>query len=130
MKKRKCVKLLMGLGIQRNDAAAFVKVFNQIVAKKQVHYFPVIQSSLQPQIPKIQASHRHPIRLRTAFEVSWWEMQTIRLGELKVFVKKKLCSQLAEELMRHGDMIIQEERMGHERIRYTATIDIVPPKEE
>ena len=102
MKRKKTVKQLMAIGIQRNEAAAFARTYRKIKAAKREDMFPEIVSPVQPKICTVsdyQIKHYWATYIATEGE----RMCFVENGdEYAHLVKQRLCGNLTDALMSSG----------------------------
>lgn len=133
MRKKKTIKQLMALGIQRNDAAGFVEACHVIKAKKKEYMLPVIMNP--PALP-IQISQRPIRKMAVVHHVNAMELYNLPPKEAEKMIKRRLVNKLAEGLLDLGAYRITRRDhpptsyFGGEVIEYRLTIDVVMPEED
>lgn len=127
MRNEKLKKQLMAIGIQRNDAAAFVRCYRKIQRSDKVEIFQAIMNPEPPIRPKIINVVPHALQVETS--VSQDELFTHKAVDLEAIVRERLSRQLADGLMDSGAMIItkQADWLGNTRIR--ARVHVIIPGE-
>lgn len=125
MKNARLKKQLMSIGIQRNDAAAFIRCYRKIQRSDKVELFRAIMNPEPPIQPKIINVVPHSLQVETS--VSQDELYTHKAVDLEAIVRERLSRQLADGLMDSGAMIItkQADWFGNTKIR--AKVHVVLP---
>lgn len=117
MRTEKLKKQLMAIGVQRNDAAAFIRCYRKIQRSDKVELFRAIMNPEPPIRPEIINVVPHALQVECA--VSQNELFTHKAVDLEAIVRERLSRQLADGLMDSGAMIItkQVDMFGNNRIR-------------
>lgn len=127
MKQKKKVKQLMALGIQRNDAAGFVRASRIIKAKGLGHMVPGL---IEPARPPIIVSQREIKKFAACYTCDWQVESVLTDKENKEYIKRRLGEELGKGLLDNGLCKIQA---SADRVRqvvtYRATIDVAVPRE-
>ena len=128
MKEHKRIaKQLMAIGVQRNDAAAFVRTYRKIMDANREDLFPEI---IKPVVPvQFKAVNVSPYRLRVSVTVSDREMEwhCQHPDDLKRRAVDTLASRLADELAK-GTMKI-EHRKVNGAVEFIGTVNVIHPIE-
>lgn len=127
MSRKRQIKRLMALGIQRNDAAGFVKASRILIDKGRADMLPGVLSEPQPIIVS-----KREIRTFTAqVSTTWLFETTIQAAEEKEdYIKRKLGQALGMGLLDGGLCKIQARAdMRTGGAEYRATIDVAVPQE-
>lgn len=100
MRQKKLVKQLMAAGVQRNDAAAFVKTYRAVKDAGLTRLFPELEL---PPAPVIQTRTVRPERLCAKYTVDSYEMN-YRGGSVDwdAYMNKRLVKELAHRLKDSG----------------------------
>jgi len=133
MRKKKTIKQLMALGIQRNDAAGFVEAYHVIKAKKKEYMLPVIMA---PPPPPIEVSRR-PIRtMTTVYCTAPMELCNVPSEDAEKYIKRQLARQLAAGLPDLGVYTISKRVLPNmglymgQSVEYRMTIDVAMPEDD
>ena len=125
MNRKKTIKQLMSIGVQRNDAAAFARTYRKIKDANMHGLFPDIIEPVMPVMGTVVNYRVTPFRA----ECFTAESQRYCLREDKeVFATRimhKLSENLAECLMENGAIIMRQEEIDGVGTRYTATVKVV-----
>lgn len=130
MNRKKTIKQLMSIGVQRNDAAAFARAYRKIKDAKMEGLFPDIIEPVLPvvgtvfnyQVTPFRAAYLAPESQRHFFRENKEEFATRIIG--------KLSGELAECLMKNGAIIMRIEEIMGIGTKYTATVNVVMPLDE
>lgn len=119
------IKRLMALGIQRNDAAGYLKVCRLIEAKghRPLDY-------IQP-LPVI-ISEREIKKLVVCHMVTGLEESTLQSVDTERYVKHRLAGKLGHALVDHGLCSFSKRACmdpDNPYVSYRATIDVAVPQE-
>lgn len=133
MTRNKQIKLLMSIGVQRNDAAAFARIYRKVKAAKREKLFPLL---VEPAIP-IKVVHEDYQRryLRTAVVIPDLKLRRIAASgaDMQQFVGMRLAKQLADHLYLSGVMQMVHRKMpgyGEGATEFTATVCVLVPLAE
>lgn len=145
MKKKKAVKRLMAMGVQRNDAAAFVATYRAIEAAGKAHLLPVALQPVPEFAPRMVIVKPQTFAMK--YTVTNTQRQQISEEEEK-WHKNKMARDLGSELLRKGYIKIVSSPSPHyavkppdiwdhqpaieciEATEYFASIRVLPPMEE
>lgn len=133
MKRKKYIKQLMALGIQRNDAAGFVEAYRVIKAKKKEYMLSVIMA---PPAPPVKISQRPIRKMEVVYHADAMALSTLPPEEAKKMIKRRLVNKLAEGLLDLDAYTISIRAMppvsyyAGQAIEYRLTIDVVMPEED
>lgn len=130
MNHKKTIKQLMAIGVQRNDAAAFARAYRKIMDTKREDLFPEIVKPVMPvvgtvanyRVEKFRAAYLTPEGQRYFFRENEEEFATR--------IMSKLSEELAECLMKNGDIIMRIEPIMGVGTQYTATVRVAMPEGE
>lgn len=128
MKHKKFVKQLMALGIQRNDAAGFVKAARIIQDKGMGHMVPDLVFDMP--VPII-VSKREIITFEARITNSMeWERCCRDAEEKTEYIKRRLGAELGKGLLASGlcEIAAITDISAH-AIVYRARIDVAVPRE-
>lgn len=132
MKHKRCIKMLMSMGVQRNDAAGFAKAYNEILRKGLQDKFPYLAETLIPKVPQIRSTPLRTLELQAEYVMTDYEAQCAlyRAVDFENYIRSRLGARLVDELLNRNAMLIRkEERRGQFReIRYSATVTLVLPR--
>ena len=130
MTRKKQIKLLMSIGVQRNDAAAFARVYQKVKAAKREKLFPLL---VEPDIP-IKVVHEDYQRryLRTAVLIPDLRLRRVAASgaDLKQFVGMHLAKQMVDQLYLSGLMEMADRKVpgyGEGATEFTATVCVLVP---
>lgn len=126
MKRKKIVKQLMAIGVNRNDAAAFARAYNRVVWAKREDLFPEIK----PIMPAIGAIERHEIRtLRAECLISEHQMMVgnEHLDAFKDRIMDNLAEELAKGMLEGGAAVLRMEQILGRGTRFSVTTKVVMP---
>ena len=126
MSRKRQIKRLMALGIQRNDAAGFVKASRILMDKGMHHLLP---APLCDPLPII-VSEREMRTFVASYTCSRYYAQTATAAkETAELIKIKLGQELGIGLLQSGLCKIQAKTdMYADAVRYQAIIDVAEPK--
>lgn len=99
MTRKKTVKQLMAIGIQRNEAAAFARTYRKIKAAKKEDMFPEIVSPVQPKICAVRNYRIVPYKAACVMSEA---VKELCVSEPEYSIKQRLCDRLTAALMRNG----------------------------
>ena len=122
MGTKKIIKLLMAEGVQRNDAAAFVRAYQKLKFKSVIRQFPEL--IVPPPMP-IRTQTIYPKQYAAEFVLS---KQEIRSGsfDYERYVRHKLSEKLARGLEYSG-FILFEHKEYAEDVVFTAKLRVLSP---
>lgn len=126
MKRKKIVKQLMAIGVNRNDAAAFARAYNRVVWAKREDLFPEIK----PVMPAIGSIERHEIRtLRAECLISEHQMMVgnEHLDAFKDRIMDNLAEELAKGMLEGGAAVLRMEQILGRGTRFSVTTKVVMP---
>lgn len=130
MNRKKTIKQLMAIGVQRNDAAAFARAYRKIMDAKREDLFPEIVKPVMPVMGIVQEHHVETFQaayLVPEHHVSYFIENK---EEFAIRIKDELIQGLARGLMDNGAVIIRIERVYGGATRYTATVRVAMPNGE
>ena len=127
MKRKKTVKQLMAIGVQRNDAAAFARTYRKIMYAKRDDLFPEIIKPVMPMIgtvcnyrvETIQASSM--VNRRMAFPCGSDE-------EFRTMITERLSDELAKNLIQSGAAALTITQIDGMIMQYTVTVKVAMPE--
>lgn len=130
MNRKKTIKQLMAIGVQRNDAAAFARAYRKIMDAKKEDLFPEI---VKPVIPVVGTVVNYRL---TPFRAVYVAPESQRLffrenhEEFATRIMAKLSAELGECLMKNGAIIMRIEPIAGVGTQYTATVKVAMPEVE
>ena len=127
MKKEKIKKLLMAIGVQRNEAATFTRVYRKIMDAKREDLFPEIVKPVMPVVHTAIDCRVMPIRAE--FTATNTEKKLLRNydKDFSDVVNDRLCKELAEAIYHSGAITLRLEEIYDVGTRYTATVNVAMP---
>ena len=128
MKQKKKIKQLMALGIQRNDAAGFVRASRIINAQHMGHLF----YDKIDQRPHIIVNEREIKKFAACFTCCWEVELQLPDEEKKKYIKRRLGEELGKGLLDSGLCRIQasaDVNYAAPAVTYRATIEVAVPQE-
>lgn len=126
MSSRRTIKKLMAAGIQRNDAAAFVKTYNKIKAAGMTNLFPEMDMPFPEPPFKIHQETIHPIRLSTRYSIDRIELQRVGVIDFERYIKKRLTDSIVHEIRESNAIKFTKTEIGMQ-IYLDAQLDVLPP---
>ena len=127
--RKKTIKQLMAIGVQRNDADAFARTYRKIMGAKMEALFPEI---VKPVMPVVGTIANYQIeKFRAVYLTAEGQRYIFRENEeeFATRIKGKLSQEIAECLMKNGAIIMRIEQIHGIGTKYTATVNVVMPKE-
>lgn len=116
----------MAAGIQRNDAAAFVRTFHKIKALGMTNLFPEMDTAI-PELPfKIHQETAHPIQLRSEYSMDRMDLQLAGSIDFVRFIKKRLIDSIVHEI-RESNVVKFTKREMDWQVCLVAQLDVLPP---
>ena len=132
MNRKKQIKQLMSIGVQRNDAVAFARVYRKVKAAKREKLFPLL---VEPDIP-IKVVHEDYQRryLRTAVLIPDLRLRRVAASgaDMKQFVGMQLANQMVDQLYLSGLVEMEYRKVpgyGEGATEFTATVCVLVPQE-
>lgn len=130
MTQKKTIKQLMAIGVQRNDAAAFVRAYRKIRENKREDMLPWI---LEPEPPRIMREELPIATLSASYEISAIELEMRRRAipgaDINSAIHGKLVHALANELLKSRAVKMeyrsQLDNAGFEFRRVSALVRVV-----
>lgn len=124
MKQKKKIKQLMALGIQRNDAAGFVRASSIIKAKG----LP-LPGLIDPPVP-ITVQQRKIKEFAACFTCGWDVELVLPAEEKKEYIKRRLGEEMGKGLLGSGLCKIQARAdRARQSVTYRAIIEVAVPQE-
>ena len=126
MKRKKTVKQLMAIGVQRNDAAAFARTYRKIMCAKREDLFPEIIKPVMPVIGTVCNYRVETIRAssmvnrRMAFPCGSDE-------EFRTIITERLSDELAKSLIQSGAAALTITQIDNMTAQYDITVKVVMP---
>lgn len=99
MKSRKAVKKLMALGIQRNEAAVFARVYGKVKAVRREDLFPDILLLERP--VGVVRRELEIVTLRADYHYEQFDRAYVMPREKEAYVKNHLARALADEAVQN-----------------------------
>ena len=130
MNRKKTIKQLMAIGVQRNDAAAFARAYRKIMDAKREDLFPEIVKPVMPVMGSVVNYRVTPFRAEHLTSEGQRYFFRENKEEFATRIMHKLSENLAECLMENGAIIMRIEEIMGVGIRYTATVKVVMPEDE
>lgn len=129
MNRKKTIKQLMAIGVQRNDATAFARAYRKIMDAKREDLFPEIVKPVMPVVGTV-ANYRVE-KFRAAYLTAEGQRYFFRENEeeFATRIMGKLSKELAECLMENGAIIMRIEQRHGIGTQYTATVNVVMPED-
>lgn len=127
MKRKKIVKQLMAIGVNRNDAAAFARAYHRVMWAKREDLFPEI---IKPAMPAIGTIERHETRtLRAECLISAHQMMVgnEHLDAFKDRIMENLAEELAKGMLEGGAAVLRMEQILGRGTRFSVTTKVVMP---
>lgn len=129
MTNKKIVKQLMGIGVQRNEAAAFAKTYRKIMNAKREDLFPEIVRPVMP--VQFSVVNHQLVNFRAVYAGDDRRRSYMGDEEYAKHVKHCLSEELASGLVREGFVKVET----HPAIgvfgcsnRYVATVKVAMPE--
>lgn len=126
MKNENLKKQLMAIGIQRNDAVAFIRCYRKIQKSGKAKLFrPLLDPyvTLQPVVRNVQA-HTLQVTVRCTDD----EIYSVRAVDAERMVRAKLSDQLAEAILDSG-YVYTDQAKDLTGLLVRARVMVVNPKE-
>jgi hypothetical protein len=119
----------MALGIQRNDAAGFVKASRILADNGKGHLVPSLDSIDPP--PPIIASQREIKTIAVLYHSGGYFEQPQRTDQWTEYIRRKLADEMARKLLDLGLCRITATQAGPspDSVVFRATIDVAVPQE-
>ena len=130
MKKRK-IKQLMALGIQRNDANAFLSVYTTLSRARKTELLPAILHPVP--IPRIQAEEYRTVPIRSMIIVPHDKLALMSDFEhshsdyFTEAIRRQLESELLNELRRSGAIEFKSRSAGALGTEFYSTLRVLLP---
>ena len=127
MKRRKYIKQLMALGVQRNDAAGFVSTCWAITAAGKEHLLPVI---MQAPIPTIRTDYQVQKFATTVRYSDKYDFHRVPADLDDPYVYKELAREMGLALLDAGAIKVTRQELPPDRwsgarcVEYRATIKV------
>lgn len=126
MKVSKLKKQLMACGVQRNDAAAFIRSYRQI-QKAGMHR--LCKDIMNPPMPvHFQKVNYHVETLRGTYQIPKEKLYSCIGDEFERMVKTELSRRIADALMDNAVVIRQRELLYEQALEFEATVKVVIPE--
>ena len=130
MNRKKTIKQLMSIGVQRNDAAVFARTYRKIKDAKMHGLFPDIIEPVMPVMGTVVNYRVTPFRAEYLTSEGQRYFFRENKEEFATRIMHKLSENLAECLMENGAIIMREEEIIGVGTRNTATVKVVMPGDE
>ena len=128
--KKRLIKKLMGVGIGRNDAAAFARVRSQLKASGQLgKLLPEMELPAAPMPPLLGMSVIQPQLLRAQHTVPRSAMYLLGPEALEEHVRRQLVQRLADGLMENA-LVRYRQLPNMGGVQITAEVRVLPPAEQ
>lgn len=126
MNSKHMIKKMMAAGIQRNDAATFVKVYHAVKAAGMTRLFPELE--LPPE-PFVRTKMVEPYRLKAEHAVDYQTLERVGATNYERYVKSILEEALVRGLTAPGAIKItrRDECYG---VVFCAEARLLPPEED
>lgn len=129
MTQEKMIKQLMGMGLQRNDAAWFVRAYRRVVAMGREDLFPLLMPREEP---NVTVKRRPGFKLCSKVTIPDTVLCTVASGNQDVgnYVRMRLARELAGHLVLSGAMHLEDNRvpgLGMGATEFTCTVVVLQP---
>lgn len=125
MKSRRIIKKLMAAGIQRNDAATFIKTYRAIKAAGMGELFSEMNTPI-PAPPEIYQRTIKPVQLKTTNSINKLELERASAIDLRLYIKDRLTKELIRGIQDSGAIKFTMREMPYS-VDFSAEIMILPP---
>ena len=121
MSTKRAMKMLMAEGVQRNDAAAFVRAYHKLKDKPAIKLFPEL---IVPSVPLVRTQTLYPSQyaVQHVLPKTFMGEGTI---DIQRYMKRKLTEKLVEGLVNSGFILFEHKEYANEVI-FTAKIRVLP----
>jgi hypothetical protein len=126
MSSRRTIKKLMAAGIQRNDAAAFLRTYHRIKTAGMTNLFPEMDTPIPEPHFRIHQETIRPLRLSTRYSIDRMELQRVGAIDFERYIKKRLTDSIVHEI-REGDAIKFTKHEAGWQIHLDAQLTVLPP---
>lgn len=123
MGTKRMIKLLMAEGVQRNDAAAFVRAYHKVKEKPAIKLFPEL---VNPPAPLVRTKTVYPSAYAVQHVMPKAYISSAPI-EVEHYVKGKLVEKLANGLQSSGVILFEHKEYANDVI-FTAKIRVLPPE--
>lgn len=125
MRSRRLIKKLMGVGIQRNDARAFVETYHAVKAAGMTQLFRELDPPIEPVIHRVEVN---PYRFRATRMVSRWQLESGGMVDIEKYIEKELAEEIGRGLADAG-AIRNTKRGRMHGVEFCAEVKVLPPEE-
>ena len=123
MRSRRLIKKLMGVGIQRNDARAFVETYHAVKAAGMTQLFRELDHPVEPVTRRVEVN---PYRFRTIRTVSYWQLESVGMVDIEKYIEKELAEEIGRGLAGVG-AIRNTKRDSMYGVEFCAEVKVLPP---
>ena len=127
MNRKKTIKQLMAIGVQRNDAAAFARAYRKIMDAKREDLFPEIVKPVMPVMGVVNTHNVEKFKAEYLVPEDHVSYFIENPEELANRIKDELSQGLARGLMENGAIIMQMVKIPCVGTKYSATVKVVIP---
>lgn len=126
MNRKKTIKQLMAIGVQRNDAAAFARAYRKIMYAKKEDLFPEI---IKPVMPMVGVVHNHRVETIRASSIVHRDMAfpCADNEEFTTVITERLSDELAKSLIQSGAAALSIKQIDTMRTQYDVTVRVAMP---
>ena len=130
MNRKKTIKQLMAIGVQRNDAAAFARAYRKIMDAKREDLFPEIVKPVMPVMGTVVNYRVTPFRADCVISDPQRSFFIENSEECADRIMRELSKDLAKCLMENGAITVRTQQFRDKGTRYTAVVKVVMPGDE
>lgn len=127
MNRKKTIKQLMAIGVQRNDAAAFARAYRKVMDARREDLFPEIVKPVMPVVGTVINCQLTPIRAAYLAPASKMAFFRENNEEFATRIRAELSKELANVLMENGAVKMRIEQIMGVGTQYTAIVNVVMP---
>lgn len=130
MNRKKTIKQLMAIGVQRNDAAAFARAYRKIMDAKKEDLFPEIVKPVMPVVGTVTNYRVIPFRADCVVSDPQRSFFIETSEECTARIMQELSKDLVKCLMENGAITFRTQQFLDKGTRYTAVVKVVMPTDE
>ena len=124
MNRKKTIKQLMAIGVQRNEAVAFARAYRKIMDAKREDLFPEIVKPVMPIMGTVNNYQVTPIRARFVAHDELRYVYHESSVDFAAMIEAELSKQIAYGLMQSGAFRMERRAIGY-GTEYMATVNVV-----
>lgn len=126
MNRKKTIKQLMAIGVQRNDAAAFARAYRKIMYHNREDLFPEI---VKPVMPMVGVVHNCRVETIRASSIVNKQMAfpCVDNEEFTTMITERLSDELAKSLIQSGAAALTIKQIDEMRTQYAVTVRVAMP---